>query len=206
MNIVIQTIEVLALISGIIYLILEIRQSNAMWFIGIATGLACAFSFGIRQLYASMGLNIYYVIISVWGLIQWKKDAKVLQTTRSVNDKVPVSIHLNRINIKTVIISSVLFIAGSVLAVYILDLLDDAQSYMDAIVTVMSIIGTVWLAKSYLHQWFIWIIADILSSILCFISGMYWMSFLYLLYSAAAVYGYIYWKNNGKYIEVCKSK
>ena len=85
---------------------------------------------------------------------------------------------------------------------YILDLLDDAQSYMDAIVTVMSIIGTVWLAKSYLHQWFIWIIADILSSVLCFISDMYWMSFLYLLYSAAAVYGYIYWKNNGKYIEV----
>ena len=69
---IIQAIEVFAFITGLAYIILEIGQKNLMWIVGIATGAACAFSFAVQHLWASMVLNVYYVLISIWGLIQWR--------------------------------------------------------------------------------------------------------------------------------------
>jgi nicotinamide mononucleotide transporter len=67
---VIQAIEIFALVTGIVYVVLEILQKNAMWVIGILTGAACAFEFAVTHVWASMGLNLYYVAMSVVGLIQ----------------------------------------------------------------------------------------------------------------------------------------
>ena len=55
--------EVFSLITGILYLLLEIRQKNAMWIVGILTAGAAVVVFAREQLYATMCLNIYYVII-----------------------------------------------------------------------------------------------------------------------------------------------
>ena len=66
----IQAIEIFALVTGVIYLVLEILQKNAMWVVGILTSAACAFSFAYQQVWASMGLNLYYVAMSVVGFIK----------------------------------------------------------------------------------------------------------------------------------------
>lgn len=80
---IIQAIEVFAFITGLAYIILEIGQKNLMWIVGIATGAACAFSFAVQHLWASMALNVYYVFISIWGLIQWRKAGEKLAGTEA---------------------------------------------------------------------------------------------------------------------------
>ena len=75
---ILQLIEIFAFVTGVLYLILEIAQKNAMWVIGILTGVACAYSFAVQRLWASMGLNIYYVFVSIWGLYQWRRDSRML--------------------------------------------------------------------------------------------------------------------------------
>ena len=79
MDTIIQYIEIFALVTGVIYVILEIMQRNAMWMVGILTASACAFSFGVQHVWASMGLNIYYVVMSVIGLYQWRKAGKQVE-------------------------------------------------------------------------------------------------------------------------------
>ena len=64
----------------------------------------------------------------------------------------------------------------------------------------MSAIGTWWLARSYPQQWLVWIVADLLSPVLCLKTGMYWMAVLYLAYTASAVFGYYHWMRKGKVI------
>lgn len=187
----IQAIEIFAFATGIAYVILEILQKNTMWIVGILTGAACAYSFAVQSLYASMGLNIYYVIVSFIGLYQWKK------ASATVSDG---AIHLAVLPKKTIWISAAVFVLGSAALIALLHLIGDSESGMDAIVTVLSAIGTWWLAKSYPQQWLIWIVADILSTVLCLISGLYWMGGLYLVYAASAVYGYIHWRRHGEYI------
>ena len=40
--------EIFCLVTGVAYLLLEIGQKNAMWFVGIVTGAACAVMFGFE--------------------------------------------------------------------------------------------------------------------------------------------------------------
>ena len=190
MELAVRTIELFAFITGIIYIILEIRQKNMMWVIGILTGLACSFSFAVQHLYASMGLNIYYVFVSIWGLVQWRRDKGALA---GEGESV---IHLNRLSLKTALV----ILLGSACLVFILRLAGRSETSFDAVVAVMSAIGTWWLARSYPQQWLVWIVADLLSTVLCLKTGMYWMAVLYLAYTASAVFGYYHWMRKGKVI------
>lgn len=194
MELAIKAIEIFAFITGLVYIVLEIQQKNLMWVLGILTGVACSFSFAVQHLYASMGLNIYYVAVSVWGLYQWKKDAGKLSGDAGS------SIHLNKLDARTIVISAVLFVAGSIALIAFLKAVGGSETQMDAVTAVLSAIGTWWLAKSYPEQWLVWIVADIMSTILCVTAGMYWMTVLYLAYTAAAVFGYVHWRRNGEIV------
>jgi len=184
-------VEVFAFVTGILYVVLEIFQKNAMWIVGILSGAACAVSFGMQHLWASMLLNVYYVGMSVSGFIQWKE----------ASGQTGGAIHLARPSRNTLLASAAVFLAGSAVLVLVLKLLGDSESVMDAVVAVASAIGTWWLAKSYPQQWLIWIAADMLSTILCIVSGMHWMALLYAAYTVSAVYGYIHWVRVGRYVD-----
>lgn len=187
----IQAIEIFALVTGIAYVVLEIMQKNAMWVLGILTGSACAFSFGVQHVWASMGLNLYYVAMSVVGLIQWRKASTQVAEGE---------IHLQAVPKQVGIWSVVVFLVGSLVLIQLLRTAGDAQPFLDGTAAVLSVIGTWWLAQSYLQQWLLWIVADIITTILCLTTGQYWLAILYLAYIASAVYGYFHWKKHGVYI------
>ena len=191
METVIQAIEIFAMVTGIAYVVLEILQRNAMWVVGILTGAACAFSFGVQHVWASMGLNIYYLAVSVIGLWKWRKDGEKVTEGE---------IHLRELPAKVQIVSAVLFAAGSVALAWFLSLSGGKQPFLDASATVLSVIATWWLAQSYLRQWLLWIVADAISTFLCLKTGQYWMALMYLVYAASAVYGYFHWKKHGKVV------
>ena len=191
METIIQAIEIFAAVTGVLYVILEILQKNSMWVLGILTGVACAFSFSVTHVWASMGLNVYYVVMSVIGLIQWRKASAQVGEGE---------IHLQVLPKNVGVWSVVLFFVGSLVLIQVLRATGDAQPFLDAVAVTLSIIGTWWLAQSYLQQWMLWILADILSTTLCITTGQYWMAGLYLVYIGSAVYGYFHWKRKGKYI------
>lgn len=197
METLIKAIELFALVTGLVYIVLEIRQKDAMWWVGIAMSAACAFSFGVRQLYASMGLNVYYVAVSLWGIVQWHRDGKKLRTEGAA----PAALHLRKPSARTLWISGAVFVAGTLLLSQLLRWLGDSASLLDAGVAALSAIGTWWLAKSYPEQWLVWIVADLLTAVLCLRAGMNWMALLYFAYAASAVYGWLYWKKKGIYID-----
>ena len=190
---IIQAIEIFAAVTGVLYVVLEILQKNSMWVVGILTGAACAFSFGVQQVWASMGLNIYYMVISVVGLVQWKKASEAVEEGE---------IHLAPLSRKAALWSAVLFVLLTPVLMFILRKTGDAAPQWDALATILSVIATWWLAQSYLEQWMLWIVADILSTILCMVTGQYAMALMYLAYTASAVYGYFHWKKHGKYVSL----
>ena len=193
MDQVIQAIEIFALVTGIVYVVLEILQKNAMWVVGILTGAACAFEFAVTHVWASMGLNLYYVAMSVVGLIQWRKASGQVEEG---------DIHLRKVSLKAGILSAVLFTAGTAVMIPVLKATGDPAPVLDAMAVMLSVVGTWWLAQSYLEQWLIWIVADVLTTALCLTTGQYWMAVLYLVYIGSAVYGYIHWKSRGKYVSL----
>jgi nicotinamide mononucleotide transporter len=193
MDTVIQAIEVFAMVTGVVYLVLEILQKNSMWVVGILTSTACAFEFAITHVWASMGLNIYYVAMSVIGLLQWRKASEAVGEGE---------IHLSRLPRTVALWSAALFVLGSLVLMQVLRATGDPAPGMDAVAVTLSIIATWWLAQSYLQQWLLWIVADIFTTTICLTTGQYWMAVLYTAYIASAVYGYFHWKRKGKYVSL----
>ena len=194
-------LEIFTLITGVIYVILEIRQKNAMWVLGMITSLASMLVFYSQGLYASFGLNAYYLITAFIGLWQWRKDKGSIEDTSKI--------HLNRLSWTVVTISAVIFIGGTIgLAAGMeymskLGFKENPMSLLDASVAVLSAVATWWLVKSYLQQWWLWIAANTLSLILCATQGMWWMALLYILYVVATVIGLRHWKKHGEYVHCC---
>ena len=192
--------QIFTLVTGVIYIILEIRQKNSMWYVGILTSIAAMWVFFRQDLYASFGLNTYYLITSIIGLWQWKRDKDIISTDKTDESGNKDIIHLNRLNWKTVAASALITIAGTVLLAEIMLKLENPMSYIDSAVTVLSAVATWWLVKAYLQQWWLWIAADLMSTILCLTQGLWWMSLLYALYTLSAFYGLYHWKRKGEYI------
>ena len=188
-------LEIFTLITGVIYVILEIRQKNAMWVLGIITSLASMLVFFRQGLYASFGLNTYYLVTAFIGLWQWRKDKATIEESSRI--------HLNTLTWKTAAISAAIFICGTIgLAegmeyMSALGFKENPMSLLDASVAILSAVATWWLVKAYLQQWWLWIVANGLSVALCASQGMWWMAILYVLYMGAAVIGLRHWKKHG---------
>ncbi|PLW98912.1 MAG: nicotinamide riboside transporter PnuC, partial [Marinilabiliales bacterium] len=60
-------IEVFGTISGLIFLYLEIKESVWLWPLGIITSATYIYVFFVSKFYADMGLQVYYVVISIYG-------------------------------------------------------------------------------------------------------------------------------------------
>lgn len=194
--------EIFTLATGIGYVILEILQKNTMWILGFFSAIAAATVFFSENLYASAVLNVYYVIMSVIGYYVWYKDAAMLKSRKKEfgleeSSAVKKSIHLNKPTYKVIVYSTAALIAGTVGLYFLLKYLGDPMGWLDAYVTVLSAIATIWLAKSYNAQWWLWFVADIFSTLLCISQGIPWMGALYLIYAITAIYGYFHWKKHG---------
>ena len=203
--------EIFTLVTGVIYIVLEIRQKNLMWIVGVATSLAAMWVFFRQGLYASFGLNTYYLITSFIGLWHWGRDKQKLGSGVAAKSKsgkeakkkeqAKPAVHLNKMSWVTLAVSLAFMVAGTFGMAQVMELLEDPMSYLDSAVTVMSIVATWWLVRAYIQQWWLWIVADALSTALCVQQGMWPMAALYAAYTVSAVIGYFYWKKNGQYIK-----
>ena len=171
-----------------------------MWVVGILTSLAAMYVFFCQGLYASFGLNTYYLVTSFIGLWHWRRDKEILQAESEE------SVHLNRITPSAVWAGVIAAIAG-ILALTIgmeqlakAGLQENPMSLLDAAATMLSVVATWWLVRSYIQHWWLWIIADALSTALCLSLGMWWMAALYGAYTASALIGYRHWRLNGVYV------
>ena len=218
--------QIFTLVTGVIYIVYEIRQKSFMWVVGIATSLAAMWVFFRQGLYASFGLNTYYFITAFIGLWQWagyKRRVGDIPTSRDMaGEHAPTGdsrntdykdvpsgdvIVLNRLRWPVVAVSAVVCLVGVFALSSGMDYLHKAgllaenpMSLLDSAATMLSVVATWWLIKAYIQQWWLWIVADMLSVALCLSQEMWWMAALYVAYVTAAVYGLHYWKTRGVYL------
>ena len=67
-------LEIFGVVFGFIYLYLEIKQKQGMWLVGFLMAAVYAVVYFQQEVYASMGFQIYYVLVSIYGFLQWGKD------------------------------------------------------------------------------------------------------------------------------------
>jgi nicotinamide mononucleotide transporter len=169
-----------------------------MWVVGILTSVAAMWVFFRQGLYASFALNTYYLVTSFIGLWQWRKD--IDRISQDGSEQKDGTVRLKRLSIKTVAVSAFAVVAGTLALAFLMELLENPMSWLDSAVAVISAIATWWLVRCHIEQWWLWIAADTVSTVLCASQGLWWMTALYAAYALSATIGYVHWKRHGHYI------
>ena len=188
-------IEIFGVVTGIIYVILEVRQNRLLWPLGIITSAAYVIIFFTRKFYADMGLQVYYVLISIYGWYYWSRGGSQREL-----QGLPV-VRIN--NKQSLLLFIVLLFIWAVIYVVLDRYTDSTVPVGDSFTTAMAIVATWMLTRKIIEQWFLWIIANSVSIGLYICKGLYPTVILYAVYTAMAVYGYIEWNRSmHKKIEV----
>ena len=67
-----QYLEILGVITGIVYLWLEYKASIYLWIAGIVMPAIYLFVYYNAGLYADFGINIYYLAIALYGQLRYQ--------------------------------------------------------------------------------------------------------------------------------------
>ena len=189
-------LEYFGVITGLLYLWLEIKQHKAMWVVGFVSSLAYVFVFFFSKFYAVMTLNLYYVIMSVYGFILWSQVKKGKGSEEVKVEESSILYH--RIDWLVALICALVVLALWGLIYFILnDYTDSPVAVGDAFVTALSVVGTWLLAKRILEHWCCWIVVNGVSIFLYYSQELYPTMFLYICYTILSVFGLYNWSRKG---------
>jgi nicotinamide mononucleotide transporter len=179
-------IELLGAILGIAYIFFSIKQSILTWPVGLLTSVLYVWVFFVSKLYADMGLQLYYVFISIYGWYEW-----LFGNRTSKNEPLKVSRLTFRLGVTLLVVSIILFgIIWFVLEHYT----DSPVPVADSLATSLSIVATWMLARKIIEHWLVWVFVDLFSA------GLFWYKdllptvVLFVIYTVMAVVGYVEWK------------
>jgi nicotinamide mononucleotide transporter len=179
-------IELLATVFGLFYILLSIKQNIWCWPAGLITSALYVYVFFVSKFYADMGLQVYYVFVSLYGWYHWKFGAK---------SKKQDDLKISRINLKTAIILMLVTVLLFVIIAYILEnFTDSTVPYWDSFTTAASFVATWMLARKIIEHWIVWIIVDAISLGLYLFKGLYPTVILFGVYTVLAILGYIEWR------------
>jgi nicotinamide mononucleotide transporter len=167
-------LEATSVLFGILYLVLAIRESLWCWPAAfVSSVLTLLVVFGAR-LYSEVALNVYYAAMAVYGWYQWHYGGRRHGTAALPIGVWPLKMHA-------------LAIGGSVVlaAVIGFTLSQNTQAafpYLDAFLTVASVVTTYMVARKLLENWLYWLVID---SLWLYV---YWQRELYLYVGLLALY------------------
>lgn len=184
-------LDAAAFAVGVVFLLLQVFHSKWMWYFEIvACGLQSVIFFKAGA-WGNATLQIFFVVMSVIGIFQWKRDSKKVSTGK---------LHINALSLKYLMTYLVATALSTAAAGLILHHTGSASPLLEAVMMTLGVIATVWLMRSYIQQWYLWLIVDSLQIVFNIVEGQTAMTALYVFYLMASVAGLIYWKRNGEVI------
>ena len=181
------SIEGLAVGTGLASVWFSVKEKIWVYTVGLfSVGIYVYLSF-VYGIYADMGINIYYVIMSMYGWYRWLQPSvgsTVKEITRSS---------------KVLIISlSLLFLSWLILFILLQRFTDSDIPLWDSLTTSLAIVGMWLMAEKKVEHWLFWIATDLLSIPLYYYKGLVLTSGQFLVFTVLAVMGWLQWNRSIK--------
>lgn len=174
-------VQWLAFIFNVVYVVLAARENIWCWFYGL---LGVSFLFVIyleARLYSDALLQVFYMVMSVYGWISWSNRQK--ESLSIV--RVPVARHLLYIAIG---------LAGTIFLGYVFSKLNAVVPYVDAFTSAFAVVATFLVARKILENWIYWIVIDFVCVIVYLNRNLPLIAFLFFIYTILAISGWLQWK------------
>jgi nicotinamide mononucleotide transporter len=184
-------VEIAGTLFAIVYLFFSIRQNIWLWLCGILTSLFYIYVFAKEAFYADMGLQFYYLFISIYGWIIWAHGG-----VNHNKSKMPVIRLPKRMLLRLIVVHTFIYAVILAMLLFLPDRLGVQSSslpYLDALTTSAGIVATWMIAKKYLENWIVWIVVDFISMCMYVYKGLTITAVLFVIYTIAAIIGYRTW-------------
>jgi len=182
-------IELVGTVFGFVSVHFASRGNVLTWPTGIVNEILLLILFFQVQLYADMFLQVYFLVITVYGWYHWQTNMRNEVVFRITNFK--------RMMLVGIIVFASFAMGYSMLHIhqYLPDYfpLPAAYPFVDSVVMVCSVAATYLLARKNIENWIIWIIVDVISIVLFYRKGIYFLSLEYVFFLLLASYGLYNW-------------
>ena len=177
--------ETTAVILGVAYLVLAMRQSQWCWYAAFGSTAIFSWLFFDVSLVMESALNVYYLAMAVYGWMAWRNGA-------SDQPNLPVQ-HWSLTNHALAIggVVAISLISGWLLT----NNTSAALPYLDSFTTWGAVLTTWMVTRKVLENWLYWVVIDAVAIYLYIDRGLYLTAVLMALYVVLAVGGYFMWLN-----------
>ncbi len=176
-------LELFGFATGAACVWLIARQNIWNWPLGIANNLLFMVLFTRAGLYADVGLQVFYVAIGAYGWWHWLHgglDHGALKVSRTPPREAALAAGLT--------------LCGTALVVFLLKRFTNSTvPVLDATVTGLSVAAQVLMARKRLENWWIWIVANLISIGLLIFKHLYITAGLYGVFLAICLAGLVEW-------------
>jgi len=199
-------ISIVGSLMGILYLYLEYKANIWMWAASIAMAAFYIFIFYSTQLYASMGIYVYFFLASIYAWLMWLFKRRDTETGKDIISRTPgkyTSVIIISILIITVIIYSILSYYSLISTGEYNSIQQALTAFKivtigDALTTSLNIVALWMISRKWADQWLLLIPANAISSILLFIQDDIISGIMFAIFFLVSIGGFYNWKSMAK--------
>jgi nicotinamide mononucleotide transporter len=177
-------LEAIAVFFGILSVWYAKKENILVFPTGIISVVIYIYICFFAKLYADMGINGVYFVMSVYGWYMWsrKDDSKPLLPIRWCTGKEHV-------------ISAVMLIGFfAILSYFLTHYTDSNVPVIDSATTSIFIVGMWLMARKKIENWIYWIIGDLISIPLYFYKDLALTSIQFTVFLVLAIMGFVEWR------------
>jgi nicotinamide mononucleotide transporter len=177
-------VEYIAALFGGVSVYLSVRQNIWSWPTAIVNVGLYTLVFYKSRLYADMGLQVVYVVISFYGWYQWlyggknRTELKVSRTSRRLGS----------------LLAAIGVVSAFVLGTVFHRTTNAALPFLDSATTSTSLVAQWMMTKKLLENWLVWVAVDVVYIGMFIYKSLYVTALLYFVFLVLSVMGYRQWK------------
>ncbi len=178
--------EALAVVLGVAYLVLAMRENSWCWYAAFGSTAILSWLFYDVSLVMESALNVYYLAMAIYGWYIWNKP------NNEINKGSGVSISTWSAQRHIIAIGGVIIL--SLVSGYLLNNHTTAvMPYLDSFTTWGAVLTTYMVANKILENWLYWLVIDTLAIYLYVDRDLYLLALQMVIYLVLAIFGFKMW-------------
>ena len=179
----IQLIEFVSALLGALSVWMNTQRMILGWPTGLVSVVLASLVYQQSGLYAEAGLQSFYFLTGLYGWWNWNRH-KDSETTAAV-------VSLSKKSLVLTLLWAIPLYVG--LFIWVRSIPGASLPWLDSLVTVLSIVGQIWLTRRNPENWWIWVVVNVISTGLYLWKELWFFSGLYLVLLVLAVLGLRNW-------------
>ena len=177
-------LEIVALVLSLAMVVFNIRVNPVGWPLAIVSSLLYFALFWQSKLYGEAGLQLFFVVVALWGWWQWLRGTQADGGTLRVRE-------LSARGRGLALLAFAL--AWPVTGLFLKTTTDSDVPWWDAFPTAASVVGQWLLGRKYVENWPTWVVVNVVSVGLFAYKGLWLTVILYAVFIVMSVAGWRAW-------------